>query len=172
MAPLLQVNEYVADESHATCDDVCTVAWVAGLLEGEGSFTLSRDSANSYPVVSLEMVDRDVIERAARVLGAARIQRVEPDRPEWSVTYRAAVAGKLAAEWMRKLRPLMGHRRRLAIDAALAAYQPIRLVDPPRTCVVPGCSAPHRGRGLCHKHYMTWSRDRLTGRSPRVMPLR
>lgn len=48
----------------------------------------------------------------------------------------------------------------------------IRLVDPPPTCVVPGCDRPHESRGLCHKHYMSWLRDVAKGRAPRVTPLR
>jgi len=66
----------------------------------------------------------------------------------------------------------MGARRTAAIDAALAAYKPVRLVDPPATCVVPDCRDETRARGLCHKHYMSWSRDVAQGRTPRVTPLR
>jgi hypothetical protein len=73
---------------------------------------------------------------------------------------------------MRKLKPLMGTRRGAAIDAALAAYNPIRLVHAPPTCIVDGCERPHRSRGLCHAHYMSWSRDLAKGRTPRVTPLR
>jgi hypothetical protein len=74
--------------------------------------------------------------------------------------------------WMRTLRPHMGQRRTRAIDLALAAYRPIRLAQAPRYCVIPGCERPHRGRGLCHKHYMKWDRDRKAGRKPRITPLR
>jgi hypothetical protein len=74
--------------------------------------------------------------------------------------------------WMIKLRESMGERRRAAIDNALANYHPIRLIDPPATCIVAGCESPHRGRGLCHKHYMSWSRDVAKGRAPRITPLR
>lgn len=101
-----------------------------------------------YPVIGLQMCDADVVARIANMIGAP------------------------AAEWMRRLRPLMGARRGAAIDAALAAYAPIRLVDPPDTCVVPGCGAAHRSRGLCHRHYMSWLRDVARGRIPRVTPLR
>jgi hypothetical protein len=73
---------------------------------------------------------------------------------------------------MRRLRPFMGIRRTAAIDAALAAYHPIRLIDPPERCVVDGCDDPHRSRGLCHRHYMSWMRDVAKGRTPRVTPLR
>ena len=40
------------------------------------------------------------------------------------------------------------------------------------TCVVPGCTKPHRSRGLCHARYGLWSRDLKKGRIPRVTPLR
>ncbi|MGH8518847.1 MAG: hypothetical protein ACREUE_15455, partial [Panacagrimonas sp.] len=49
----------------------CAVAWLAGLLEGEGSFTISRYSPEiAYPVVSLQMCDEGVVVRAAGLLGA------------------------------------------------------------------------------------------------------
>ena len=73
---------------------------------------------------------------------------------------------------MRELRPYMGLRRIAAINVALAAYHPIRLTQMSATCVVSGCNRPHRSRGLCHAHYMSWWRDRAKGRAPRVTPLR
>lgn len=83
-----------------------------------------------------------------------------------------AVSGHDAAMWMIKLRESMGERRRNAIDNALAKYRPIRLIDAPTTCMVPECLQTHRSRGLCHKHYMSWSRDVARGRTPRITPLR
>jgi len=118
------------------------------------------------------MCAEDVVIRVARLLGAPGIYRDAPSKPEWSPTFSTAITGRDAAEWMRRLRPLMGHRRTAAIDAALAAYKPIRLIDPPEVCVVPGCDNRHESRGLCHKHYMMWSRDRAAGRVQRITPLR
>jgi hypothetical protein len=98
---------------------------------------------------------------------------VQPSRAEgWRPTYVARIAGHRAADWMRAVRAEMGLRRTAAIDAAIAGYHPIRLIDIPRICVVPGCGRPHRSRGLCHAHYMSWSRDIAKGRSPRITPLR
>jgi hypothetical protein len=88
------------------------------------------------------------------------------------MTYSVAISGAPAADWMQRLRPLMGERRRAAIDAALEAFYPERLSVAPEHCVVPGCPGAHRGRGLCHKHYMSWLRDVAKGRVPRVTPLR
>ena len=105
-------------------------------------------------------------------LGADSVSMREPEQADWRPTYVAKVGGRRAADWMRTMRELMGERRRAAIDAALARYRPVYLVDPPASCVVPGCSEPHRGRGLCHKHYMMWSRDKAKGRAARIAPLR
>ena len=157
----------------AEIDEVCSLAWLAGLLEGEGTFSINRYSAEiAYPVISVHMCDEGIVARAARLLGAPNVWRREAEKEGWSPTYVSAITGQQAATWMRQLRDAMGARRRAAIDAALAAYHPIRLVNPPASCVVPGCSEPHRGRGLCHKHYMMWSRDQKKGRAARITPLR
>jgi len=144
---------------------------MAGLLEGEGSFIANRDARLSYPVIKVEMCDQEVIERAARLLDT-RVWFVPPGTEGWRPTYVAQIAGHRAAEWMRALRPYMGLRRTAAIDAALSAYHPVRLIAPPLVCVVEGCERRHRARGLCNTHYMSWSRDRAKGRVPRITPLR
>jgi hypothetical protein len=151
--------------------EACDRAWVAGLLEGEGSFTVNRGARLSYPVLKVEMCEQEVIERAARLLDA-RVSFVPPGTEGWRPTYVARIAGHRAAEWMRAVRPYMSLRRTAAIDAALSAYHPVRLFAPPLVCVVMGCERSHRARGLCNTHYMSWSRDRAHGRTPRVTPLR
>lgn len=154
-------------------DDGRALSWLAGLLEGEGTFGSNCDAKlRCYPVVSVTMCDAAVVFRAGRILGADAVSMREPELPEWRPTYTAKVAGARGAEWMRILRGLMGERRRAAIDISLAKYHPVLLVDPPTTCVVLECDKPHRGRGLCHKHYMMWSRDRASGRAARIVPLR
>jgi hypothetical protein len=154
-------------ESQAACDH----AWLAGLLEGEGSFITSRETPNSYPIIKVEMCDQEVIERAAFILDTP-VWVAGPRAEGWRPTYVARIAGQHAAEWMRQLRPYMGLRRAAAIDAALSTYQPIRLIAAPLFCIVEGCERPHRSRGLCNTHYMSWSRDRAKGRVPRITPLR
>ena len=154
------------DEAHA-------VAWLAGLLEGEGTFSVVRESTDvAYPQIKLEMCDENTVARAAQLIGAPSLRRREAQQEGWNPTYVAVITGQAAAVWMRRLRDLMGARRRGAIDTALREYHPTRLVDPPATCVVEGCCDPHRGRGLCHKHYMMWSRDKASGRAARITPLR
>ncbi|TMC44235.1 MAG: hypothetical protein E6J23_08280 [Chloroflexi bacterium] len=157
--------------AQGAAQEACDRAWLAGLLEGEGSFITHREGRLSYPVIKVEMCELEVMERVADLL-ETRL-RVEPSRAEgWRPTYVARIAGHRAADWMGAVRADMGLRRTAAIDAAIAGYHPIRLTDIPPICVVPGCGRPHRSRGLCHAHYMSWSRDVARGRSPRITPLR
>jgi hypothetical protein len=165
-------EDVLADPAPHACSVDDDLAWLAGLLEGEGCFSTTRADGHAYPVISLKMVSPDVVERAARQLNTTNVHQVVPRNASWNITVRAAVTGAAAALWMQRLRPLMGSRRQGAIDAALATYYPIRLTEVPESCCVPGCEEPPRGRGLCHKHYMSWSRDRARGRTPRVRPLR
>jgi hypothetical protein len=170
LAPLEPVGD-LWGTPHGESEEACERAWIAGLLEGEGSFIASQGGRLSYPVVKVEMCERGVIERAAGLLDT-RVWAVAPGTEGWRPTYVAQIAGHRAAEWMRALRPYMGLRRTAAIDAALSAYHPIRLIAPPLVCIVEGCERVHRARGLCNTHYMSWSRDRARGRTPRITPLR
>lgn len=60
--------------SHRRFSDI-EIAWMAGLLEGEGCFTAEggQRARFRYPRITLGMTDRDVVERAS-VLFDARVQ--------------------------------------------------------------------------------------------------
>lgn len=152
-------------------DDARSIAWVAGLLEGEGTFA----NIGGYPTISASLCDRDVLERAAAIIGITTVSPKSVTRNAdhgWTPAFQISLTGARAADWMRTLRSSMGARRSHEIDIALEAYHPIRLTKAPDHCVVLDCGEPHRGRGLCHKHYMQWDRDRKAGKIPRVAPLR
>lgn len=138
------------------------IPWLAGLLEGEGTF----NDNGGYPVVKLSMCDRDVIARAAELFGGRSSWDVTDARAQergWSPAWATGIAGARGAILMREIREWMGIRRRSEIDRALAAYHPIRLTAPPEICVTDDCERPHRSRGLCNTHYMKWSRDQRCG---------
>ncbi|MDP9265592.1 MAG: hypothetical protein M3O91_05670 [Chloroflexota bacterium] len=105
-------------------------------------------------------------------MDATAIWRTEARRADWNPTFNWRVVGPRAEPTMRRLRPYMGERRGRAIDLALASYNPIRLTDAPSTCAMAPCEQPHSARGLCHKHYMMWTRDRASGHAQRITPLR
>ncbi len=97
--------------------------WLAGLLEGEGSFLAGPPSAPRSPAVQVAMVDRDVVARAGGLLAVAVM--VVPSRREgWRTAYSVRVRGAPAVLWMKRLRPLMGTRRREQIDRAVASWGP------------------------------------------------
>jgi hypothetical protein len=100
--------------------------WLAGLMEGEGSFLRPMRSAPNRPVVALNMTDEDVVQRVANLLGVS----YRPHSPNryashgWTPSFMLVVRGAKAARLMRDLYPLLGQRRRAQIDRALADYRP------------------------------------------------
>lgn len=65
--------------------DEIEIAWLAGLLEGEGSFIGATDK---YPVcLSLEMTDRDVVERLETESGQIVLLQSLGYRSGWSMLF-------------------------------------------------------------------------------------
>lgn len=99
-------------------DDAVGLAWVAGLLEGEGWFGVNQGA----PRVSVSSIDRWVLDRLVEVSGMGRVYRLRDARPEenrraawiWQVYRRAE-----AEELMRLVRPLLCPRRGAVIDSVL-----------------------------------------------------
>lgn len=91
------------------------VVWLAGLLEGEGSFDAHR---GKYPRIRLAMTDRDVVARAAALMDATiRLSlHPAPAQPTW----HTEISGERAAVIMRELLPFMGTRRSGRIASVLA----------------------------------------------------
>jgi hypothetical protein len=97
--------------------------WLAGLLEGEGSFMPGPPSNSRMPIIAVAMNDADVMSRIGRIFGR-KVQLVRPRSPRWQQSYYLRVQGAKAVAWMTLLRPLMGERRQAQIDRALVCYAP------------------------------------------------
>ena len=97
--------------------------WLAGLLEGEGSFMAGPPSSPRMPIISVHMTDQDVIARVGRIF-SRKPHSVRQRDPRWQASYLVRVTGSRAVDWMTLLRPLMGERRQAQIDCALACYAP------------------------------------------------
>lgn len=80
--------------------------WLAGLLEGEGTFDLHR---KKYPRVRVGMSDRDVVGRAATLMGARVRSSLKPYPA--SAMWHAEVSGEKAVAIMESVLPHMGSRR-------------------------------------------------------------
>lgn len=91
--------------------------WVAGLLEGEGTFY--PKATTGYPYIACHMTDHDVLTRLQGIVGGSTIpmkKQYDHHRPSW----RWCAGGALAVEIMTTIRPLMGTRRGARIDELLA----------------------------------------------------
>jgi len=100
--------------------------WLAGLLEGEGSFLAGPPSAPNSVRITLTMTDADVVARVAALWGVAyhEVRQSRSRLMGWKPNYYVHLRGKPAADLMQLLLPLMGERRQRQIERALASYNP------------------------------------------------
>lgn len=69
--------------------------WLAGLLDGEGTFLHGPPSSPSVPVVRVEMTDLDVVEHVAGMFRRTvqrNKQRAAGHKPSFSTTVKGAAA--------------------------------------------------------------------------------
>lgn len=116
--------------------DKFDVVWLAGLLEGEGTFDLHR---GKYPRVRVAMTDRDVVGRAATLIGARVRLSLKP--APYKASWHAEVSGEKAAEVMRAVLPYMGSRRSAKIAAILGATA-LGKTETPKRITVPSQPGP------------------------------
>lgn len=97
------------------------IRWLAGFLEGEGSFTVNR---GVYPRVTVASTDLDVLQHAASILGGNVLgPRKCGNLPHHKDDYHVSVNGKYAIAWMLTLYPLLGKRRRRRIYHLVRYWQ-------------------------------------------------
>lgn len=102
--------------------------WLAGLLEGEGSFLPGPPTESNKIRIQITMTDKDVLERTAQLI---RVRVKGPytrtnSSTQFKPHYMAVCKGKNAADLMRSLYPLMGNRRQQQILKAFESYFPNR----------------------------------------------
>ena len=70
--------------------------WLAGLLEGEGSFVKGPPSRPNAIGIAVEMIDEDVVERLANLFRVALV-RLPSRNHKWKPTFRVLLRGDRAA---------------------------------------------------------------------------
>lgn len=101
------------------------LAWLAGLLEGEGCFYALRNSDKQryrYPAVDLKMNDEDVVRRASLLMGATWVTNTHPPTAK-NTAYVTRVQGKRALQVMRLVLPYMGARRTAKIKELFSLFE-------------------------------------------------
>lgn len=112
------------------------IAWAAGLFEGEGSILVAMKHdrpGKSCPSLSMGSVDRDVLDRFARVAGGKVYgpykgqgrRTPEHYRPiyQWKLTGIERVQAVLREFW-----PYLGERRQARAADAIASYYEVQRV--------------------------------------------
>ena len=108
------------------------IAWLAGLLEGEGCFSLQgKDTPTKYmvPAIRINMKDVDIINRVGRLLDRSTYFAGSPVYAKQQ--YAVCITGRPAVEWMMTVYGLMGHRRKVRILEILN-YWKVSRYQPPR----------------------------------------
>jgi hypothetical protein len=97
--------------------------WLAGWLEGEGSFLAPPPSDPGRPRISGQARDKDVVAEVGRLLQIKPVldRSGEVRNPKWSAMWRVLVQGRRATTLMLALQPLMGQRRTEKIRTAITA---------------------------------------------------
>jgi len=104
--------------------DERTLYWLAGLLEGEGSFLKGPPSEPHQPRITLTMTDEDVICKVSKLWEVKYhwVNRKRSAEKGWMPAFIVSLKGSRAVSLMQKLHPLMGARRQNQIDLAIASY--------------------------------------------------
>lgn len=108
------------------------LGWVAGIIEGEGTFVSSaRRHGRLYPKIAVQMTDQDVISRLHAVTGIGTVTTLTVrglmTKPSytWRVSRLVDVVALCGA-----IRALMGARRLMQLDAMLIATQLVNATFP------------------------------------------
>jgi len=105
------------------------VAWVAGIVEGEGCITWNTGGLNKVtgerygtPNVQMSMSDKDVVARVANILKSnlkGPYDKGLGNKPQWFT----CAGGQKAASWLMTLYPFLGERRRAKAAEVLALWR-------------------------------------------------
>lgn len=98
------------------------LAYIAGILEGEGSFTLRRKNV----VVRCDMTDSDIILRLKSIVGFGHVNSRAPAKPGYKPVFMYTVSGKPAISLCNQIYKFMGNRRQSRITEILKSYYSLK----------------------------------------------
>ncbi len=144
------------------------IAWVAGLIEGEGTiiaYESKSDRVKKQVRFAVEMTDLDVLQKLQRILGtnARLIKRNPPSlNPNHRDSFIVTLSGSYAIAWLLTIYCFLGTRRRAAVIKAVNLWKTMKnALARYATCQVCGKKflmtrigrSTLCGRQACHKEY-------------------
>lgn len=102
--------------------------WLAGLLEGEGSFLKGSPSQPNRCAISIATTDKDVAEKVENIFTTKKIFIPNAGKKvsHYKDVYLIRVTGGRAVKLMTALCSLMSERRKSQINQAIESYKPTR----------------------------------------------
>ena len=126
------------------------LAWLAGILEGEGSFFLENNRSGGklyrYAIVTVNMTDKDVIDRVSALFGTTTYA-IPNTKAGKKPAYRATLKSHKAVVLMEHLLPFMGERRSAKILEVLTAF---KAIEPTEIRRANSCSESQKKRWALH----------------------
>jgi hypothetical protein len=96
------------------------LSWLAGWLEGEGTFYYTTTKSSPTVVIQVFSIDFDVIEKAAGIM-CAKIYSIKP-RGNSQGGFRVHLESQPAVDLMEWILPFMGVRRTAQIKLAIESW--------------------------------------------------
>ena len=98
-------------------------AYFAGIIDGEGYISYEKTKKNySIPSVSVEMTDRDVIDRIYKFFNTGSVVYIKPRQEHHLDSWRWRARGKAAINIYFKIYNYLSARRKDKIDQVLKNY--------------------------------------------------
>jgi len=99
-------------------------AYIAGLVDGEGTITLSRRHANErrHLVVSIVSTERGILEWVLHETGAGKLTSKRTVSPKHAPSFTFSVSNRQALELLRQVAPFLRSYKRIRAGMALNDY--------------------------------------------------
>lgn len=109
------------------------IIWLAGLLEGEGCFSLNEKT----PTITLCMTDKDIVEKVAKIFKRQMTVDLREKRSGGNKNaYITRICAADAVGWMLTLYSLLGIRRQSKIREILDEWKQIPLLRRQNYCSI------------------------------------
>jgi hypothetical protein len=99
-------------------------AYLAGLIDGEGTITLSRRHANERRqlVVSIVSTEREIVAWAREAIGAGKVTRKRTSSIRHTPSFTYSISNRQALEVLRQTMPHLRSYKRRRAELALERY--------------------------------------------------
>lgn len=104
--------------------EICDAAYIAGLIDGEGTITLSREHRNENRrlVVSIASTERGMLDFVAERTGCGRITNKRTTSARHAPSYAYRVTNRQALDLLRQTYPYLRSYKAARAGLALANY--------------------------------------------------